>query len=47
MHGFEDTVKIAKSLSHCDLVDLETNAKTHSVGMVNQMRQYLEEENNG
>jgi len=42
MHGFENTVKIAKSLSQCDLVDLETNAKTHSVDMVDQMRQYLE-----
>jgi len=47
MHGFENTVKIAKSLSQCDLVDLETNAKTHSVDMVDQMRQYLEEGNNG
>ena len=47
MHGFENTLKIAKSLSHCDLVDLETNAKTHSVVMVNQMRQFLEEKTNG
>ncbi|MBC8346135.1 MAG: alpha/beta hydrolase [Candidatus Marinimicrobia bacterium] len=43
MHGYENTVKIANSLSQCELVDLETNARSHSVEMVNQMRQYLEE----
>jgi hypothetical protein len=36
---------MAESLSICDLVDLETNARTHSVEMVNQMRSYLKDKN--
>ena len=45
MHGYEDTLNMAESLSICDLVDLETNARTHSVEMVNQMRSYLKDKN--
>ncbi len=45
LHGYENTVKIAELLSNCDLVDLETNAWTHSVEMVNHMRSYLKEVN--
>jgi alpha-beta hydrolase superfamily lysophospholipase len=43
MHGYEDTVKMTESLSICDLVDLETNARTHSIEMVNQLRSFLKE----
>ncbi len=45
MHGYENTVKIAEMLSNCNLIDLETNARTHSVEMVNHMRSNLMEIN--
>ena len=41
MHGHENAVKISDSLSNCELVNLETNARTHSVEMINQIRSYL------
>jgi len=45
MHEYNSTLKMAESLSNCDLVDMETNARTHSVEMVNQMRSHLKEVN--
>ncbi|MDP6499575.1 MAG: alpha/beta hydrolase [Candidatus Marinimicrobia bacterium] len=45
LHGYENTVKMAEMLFNCDLIDLETNARTHSVEMVNQMRSNLKEIN--
>ena len=46
LHGYENTVKIAELLPNCELVDLVTNARTHSVEMVNQLRSFLKEDVN-
>ena len=46
MHGYENTVKMAQLLPNCKLVDLVTNAGTHSVEMVKQLRILFNEEMN-
>ncbi len=44
LHGYEDTVRINEGLQNCQLIDLETNAKTHSIKMVNQLKHVLRED---
>ena len=34
MHGYDQTLKISKELSDCEIVDMKTNAQTHSEEMV-------------
>ena len=46
MHRYDNTVKMAELLPNCKLVDLVTNASTHSVEMVEQLRNLLKEEIN-
>ena len=46
MHGYDNTVKMAELLPNCKLIDLVTNASTHSVEMVKQLRSLLKEDAN-
>ena len=46
MHGYDNTVKMAELLPNCKLIDLVTNASTHSVEMVKQLRSLLREDAN-
>ena len=43
MHGYENTLKMVELLPNCKLVDLKTNARTHSIEMVGKMRVLLKE----
>ncbi len=44
LHVYEDTVRINEGLQNCQLIDLETNAKTHGIKMVNQLKHMLRED---
>ena len=41
MHGYDQTLKISQQLKNCEIIDMETNAQTHSEDMVNKLYYYL------
>jgi len=41
MHGYDQTLKISQQLLNCEIIDMETNAQTHSEDMVNKLYYYL------
>ena len=45
MHGYDQTLKISQQLKNCEIIDMETNAQTHSEDMVNKLYYYLNRDN--
>ena len=41
MHDYDQTLKISQQLKNCEIIDMETNAQTHSEDMVNKLYYYL------
>ncbi len=41
MHMIEETERIAKLLNNCNYIDMKTNKKTHSAGMVDVIREEI------
>ena len=45
MHTYNQTLKISQQLMNCEIIDMETNAQTHSEDMVNKLYYYLNRDN--
>ena len=45
MHDYDQTLKISQQLKNCKIIDMETNAQTHSEDMVNRLYYYLNRDN--
>ena len=45
LHSYEKTVNMVRRIEGAKLINLQTNDKTHSVEMVEEMRDYLNKNN--
>ena len=43
MHDYNQTIKISKLIKNCELIDMKTNAQTHSEKMVIKLFNYINE----